>query len=89
MHIAHSNLKSYNVYFKCFFFLASARQNLDFVHKRSFVLIWPLPQFLVCLQSAKPKRAAILFYKKVGPRLCFFIVIYFNLCVDREDSLTS
>ena len=53
-------------YYKMWF-LASVRRNLDFVHKRSLVLIWPLFQFLVCRQSAKPKRAAILFYKKVVP----------------------
>ena len=34
MHIVQSNLKSYNVYFNLNVFLASARQNLDFVHKK-------------------------------------------------------
>ena len=29
-------------------FLASVRQNLDFVYRRSLVLTWPLFQFLVC-----------------------------------------
>ena len=45
------------------YFLASDRQNIDFVHKKSLVLTWPLFILFVCLQSAKPKRAAIFFYK--------------------------
>ena len=61
MQIVQYNLKLYNVYFKCVW------QNLDFLHKRSLVLNWPLFHFLVCLQSAIPKRAAILFNKKVVP----------------------
>ena len=36
MHIVQSNLKFYNVYFNLNGFLASARQNLDFVHKKKF-----------------------------------------------------
>ena len=36
MHIVQSNLKSYNVYYNLNVFLASARQNLDFVHKKKF-----------------------------------------------------
>ena len=58
MQVVQYNLKPYNVYFKCVW------QNLDFLHKRSLVLIWHLFHFLVCRQSAKAKRAAILFKKK-------------------------
>ena len=60
-------IKSFNVYFNLYVFLPSALKNLDFVRKRSFVLTRPLFPFLSCLQSAKHKRAAILFYKKVVP----------------------
>ena len=47
------------------YFLASVRQNIDFVYNRSLILTSPL-LFVLCAYSLpNPKRAAIiLFYKK-------------------------
>ena len=58
MQIVHSKLKSYIVFFLMFSGNSSTE---SLVHKRSLELTWPLFQYV------KPKRAAILYYKKVVP----------------------
>ena len=45
------------------YFLASVRQNLDFVHKRSLVLTWPLFHFLCTSSLPNPKQQPFCFIK--------------------------